>query len=305
MAPMAAVPSGAVSTGSHDETLDEARARNIRDALAEDIGRCDWTGLLVPARQRVRARVIARERAVLAGRDWFDGVVRALDASASLDWHVDEGAWMTPDAPVVFVEADGRALLAAERPALNFIQLLSATATATRRHVDAVAGASPLPEGCAILDTRKTIPGLRLAQKYAVRVGGGQNQRLALWHGILIKENHIAAAGGIGPVLAAAAALDAGVDIQIEVETLAQLEEALAAGANSVLLDNFDLARMREAVALNRAHGGRTLLEVSGSVELAQLRDIAATGVHRISIGRLTKDVKAVDFSLRVLGSVA
>jgi nicotinate-nucleotide pyrophosphorylase (carboxylating) len=290
---------GAISYGESDEGLEAARARNIRDALAEDIGSCDWTGLLVPAGQRIRARVIAREAAVLCGRDWFDGVFAALDRDARVDWQVAEGAWMKPDEPVVFVEADGRALLAAERPALNFIQLLSGTATATRRHVDAVAGASPLPQGCAILDTRKTLPGLRQAQKYAVRVGGGQNQRLALWHGILIKENHIAAAGGIGPVLAAAAALHAGVEIQIEVETLAQLDEALAAGAKSVLLDNFDLQRMREAVALAR---GRALLEVSGSVELAQLRDIAATGVDRISIGRLTKDVKAVDFSLRVLG---
>jgi nicotinate-nucleotide pyrophosphorylase (carboxylating) len=296
---MAKVQSGeCIEFASHNETLEEARARNIRDALAEDIGTCDWTGLLVPAGRRVRARVIAREAAVLAGRDWFDGVMRALDAQALLDWRVDEGAWTQPDAPVVFIEAQGRALLAAERPALNFIQMLSATATVTRRHVDAVAGASPLPQGCAILDTRKTIPGLRQAQKYAVRVGGGQNQRLALWHGILIKENHIAAAGGIRPVLAAARALDAGVEIQIEVETLAQFEEALAAGAKSVLLDNFDLARMREAVALNR---GRALLEVSGSVELAQLREIAATGVNRISVGRLTKDVKAVDFSMRVL----
>ncbi len=196
------------------------------------------------------------------------------------------------------VEADARALLAAERPALNFLQLLSATATETRRHVEAVAGASPLPGGCAILDTRKTLPGLRQAQKYAVRVGGGQNQRLALWHGILIKENHIAAAGGVAQVLANARALNAGVEIQIEVETLAQLREALAQGAGSILLDNFDLARMREAVAVNE---GRALLEVSGSVQLEQLREIAATGVHRISIGHLTKDVKAVDFSMRGL----
>jgi nicotinate-nucleotide pyrophosphorylase (carboxylating) len=281
-----------------NETLEAARERNIRDALAEDIGDGDWTGLLVPAGERVRARVIARERAVLCGRAWFDGVVKALDASAVLDWHVAEGAWMAPDEAVVHVDADARALLAAERPALNFIQLLSCTASETRRHVDAVAGASPLPQGCAILDTRKTVPGLRQAQKYAVRVGGGQNQRLALWHGILIKENHIAAAGGVAQVLANAKALNAGVEIQIEVETLAQLEEALAHGATSVLLDNFDLARMREAVALNRE---RALLEVSGSVQLDQLRAIAATGVHRISIGHLTKDVKAVDFSMRVL----
>ncbi|MBL8387754.1 MAG: carboxylating nicotinate-nucleotide diphosphorylase [Hydrogenophaga sp.] len=291
-----------IGFASRNETLEEARERNIHDALAEDIGTCDWTGLLVPPGRRVRARVIAREAAVLCGREWFGGVVHALDTAAALDWRVDEGAWTQPDAPVVFIEAYARALLAAERPALNFLQTLSATATATRRHVDAVAGASPLHDegrGCAILDTRKTIPGLRQAQKYAVRVGGGQNQRLALWHGILIKENHIAAAGGIGPVLAAARDLDAGVEIQIEVETLAQLEEALAAGARSVLLDNFTLESMRAAVAANR---GRALLEVSGSVELAQLRDIAATGVDRISIGRLTKDVKAVDFSLRVLG---
>jgi nicotinate-nucleotide pyrophosphorylase (carboxylating) len=284
----------------HNETLDEARQRNIMEALAEDIGRGDWTGMLVPAGQRVKVRVIAREAAVLCGRDWFGGVMQRLDPSARLDWQLEEGAWMAPDQPVVFIEAEARALLAAERPALNFIQLLSWTATTTRRHVDAVAGASPNPRGCAILDTRKTIPGLRLAQKYAVRVGGGQNQRLALYAGILIKENHIAAAGGIPQVLAAASALKAGVDIQIEVENLAQLREALAHGATSVLLDNFDLAAIREAVAVN---GGRALLEVSGSVQLSQLRDIAATGVDRISIGKLTKDVQAVDFSMRVLGA--
>ncbi len=281
-----------------NESLASARERNIRDALAEDIGDGDWTGLLVPAGDRVRAQVLAREAAVLCGRDWFEGVVKALDTHAKLDWQVVEGEWMAPDRPLVFIEAEARALLAAERPALNFIQLLSATATETRRHVDAVADASPLPRGCAILDTRKTLPGLRQAQKYAVRVGGGHNQRLALWHGILIKENHIAAAGGVAQVLANARALNAGVDIQIEVETIAQLEEALAHGARSVLLDNFDLPRMREAVAVNR---GRALLEVSGSVQLEQLRAIAATGVDRISVGHLTKDVKAVDFSMRVL----
>ncbi|MBX3635014.1 MAG: carboxylating nicotinate-nucleotide diphosphorylase [Rubrivivax sp.] len=277
------------------------RARNVRDALAEDIGRGDWTGLLVPAGERVAARVLCRERAVLCGRDWFDAVVHALDPSATLAWQVDEGAWMAPDQ--VVADRGRRALLAAERPALNFIQLLSATATETRRHVDAVAGASPLPQGVQVLDTRKTIPGLRQAQKYAVRTGGGHNQRLALWHGILIKENHIAAAGGVPQVLAAARALAAGVEIQIEVETICQLREALAHGAASVLLDNFDLPRMREAVAVNAAAAAPALLEVSGSVTLAQLRDIAATGVHRISIGHLTKDVRAVDFSLRVTGA--
>ena len=192
-----------------------------------------------------------------------------------------------------------RALLSAERSALNFLQLLSAVATQVRRYVDAVAGASPNPRGCVVLDTRKTVPGLRLAQKYAVRVGGGQNQRLALWHGILIKENHIAAAGGIAEVMQQALALNAGVDIQIEVETLAQLQQALDAGATSVLLDNFALADVRRAVALA---AGRALLEVSGGVTIERLREIAATGVDRISIGSLTKDLRAVDFSMRVEG---
>jgi nicotinate-nucleotide pyrophosphorylase (carboxylating) len=288
----------------HNETLEQARARNIRDALAEDIGTTDWTGLLVPEAQRVRAHVVVREAAVLCGRDWFDGAVLALDPTATLDWQVAEGGRMQPGQTVVTLAGQARALLAAERPALNFIQLLSSTATATRAHVDAVAGASPLPQGCAILDTRKTVPGLRLAQKYAVRVGGGRNQRLALWHGILIKENHIAAAGGIAQVLANARRLDAGVEIQIEVETLAQLQEALDAGAASVLLDNFDLPQMRQAVVLNSAQRARAFLEVSGSVQLDQLRAIAATGVDRISIGRLTKDVQAVDFSMRVTGPI-
>lgn len=282
----------------HNETLEAARERNIRDALMEDLGRCDWTGLLVPAGQRVRARVLVREEAVLAGRDWFEGCVKALDAPAKLEWHYAEGAVMGADTPVCFIESDARALLAAERPALNFLQLLSATATLTRRHVDAIAGASPNPRGCAILDTRKTLPGLRQAQKYAVRVGGGQNQRLALWHGILIKENHIAAAGGIAEVMRQAQALNAGVDIQIEVESIDELQQALAAGATSILLDNFTTAQMREAVALT---AGRALLEVSGGVALDQVREIAATGVDRISIGRLTKDVRAVDYSMRVL----
>ncbi len=281
-----------------NETLEQARARNIRDALLEDIGQRDWTALLVPATQRVRSRVIVREDAVLCGRDWFDGTVHALDAAARIAWHAGEGERVKAGATLCEIEANARALLSAERPALNFLQLLSATATLTRRHVDAIAGASPNPRGCAILDTRKTLPGLRQAQKYAVRVGGGRNQRLALWHGILVKENHIAAAGGIAQVLAQARALNAGAEIQIEVETLAQLKEALECGATSVLLDNFELAAMREAVALN---AGRAELEVSGGVQLEQLRDIAATGVDRISVGALTKNVQAVDLSMRIV----
>jgi nicotinate-nucleotide pyrophosphorylase (carboxylating) len=285
----------------HNETLDEARARNIREALFEDIGICDWTAQLVPAGRRVRAQVRVREDAVLCGRDWFDGVFAALDATARIAWHYDEGARMAADTVVCDIEADGQALLSAERPALNFLQLLSGTATITRAHADAIKGASSNPRGCAVLDTRKTLPGLRLAQKYAVRTGGGANQRLALYAGILIKENHIAAAGGVAAALRAAQALNAGVDIQVEVESIAELQEALGAGAVSVLLDNFSEAMMREAVAVT---AGRALLEVSGGVELEQLRWIAATGVDRISIGRLTKDVKAVDYSMRVLGPV-
>lgn len=290
-----------------NETLAQARVRNVRDALAEDIGQRDWTAELVPAAQRVSARVLAREVAVLCGRDWFDDCVHALDASACVDWHVAEGDKTQADAAVCHIDANARALLSAERPALNFLQLLSATATLTRRHVDAIASASPNANGCAILDTRKTLPGLRQAQKYAVRVGGGQNQRLALWHGILIKENHVTAAGGISAVLRNAHALNAGVKVQIEVESLDQLREALACGATSVLLDNFSFAQMREAVVLNMLstrNAKPALLEVSGGVEMDQLREIAATGVDRISIGRLTKDVRAVDFSMRVLERV-
>jgi len=205
---------------------------------------------------------------------------------------------MAPDTLVCDIEADAQALLSAERPCINFLQTLSATANLTREYVNAIAGVSPNPNGCAVLDTRKTIPGLRQAQKYAVRVGGGQNQRLALWDGILIKENHIAAAGSITAALQAATALNAGVDIQIEVENLAELDEALAAGAKSILLDNFNPIQMKLAVSINH---GRALLEASGGIDLEQIREIAATGVDRISLGKLTKDIAAVDFSMRIL----
>jgi len=282
----------------HDETLAEARARNVRDALFEDMGRQDWTGLLIPADKRVRAVVRVRESAILCGRDWFCSTLSTLDPANRIDWKYGEGATMSADTDVCHIEANARALLTAERPALNFLQLLSGTATVTRRHVEAIEGAATSPRGCAVLDTRKTLPGLRQAQKYAVRVGGGRNQRIALWHGILIKENHIAAAGGIAQVMKAALALNAGVDIQIEVESLEQLCEALAAGATSVLLDNFALDDMRAAVKIA---AGAAVLEVSGGVTLAALREIAATGVDRVSVGKLTKDVVATDFSMRVL----
>lgn len=280
-----------------NETLEAARARNVREALAEDLGRCDWTGLLVPADHRVSARVSVREPAVLCGREWFEECFRALDREVRFEWAFAEGDDMVADAVVVRIEGDARTLLAAERPALNFLQLLSATATRARAFAARVRQAQAPGQQCQVLDTRKTQPGLRQAQKYAVRVGGGGNQRLALWDGVLIKENHIAAAGGIAQALAAAQQLEAGVGIQIEVENLDELGEALAAGANSILLDNFALADMRRAVEINR---GRAVLEVSGGVDESTIGAIAATGVDRISVGSLTKDVRAVDYSMRI-----
>lgn len=280
-----------------NESLREALQRNVRDALMEDIGRGDWTAQLVAAGQRVTGRVVAKEAAVICGRPWFDACMRALDARAELTWHVTEGQAVAVGTEVVRIEADARALLSAERPSLNFLQMLSGVATVTRTYVDAIAGLSPNPRGCVVLDTRKTLPGLRQAQKYAVRTGGGSNQRMALWDGILIKENHIAAAGGVTAALHAAQALNAGVAVQVEVESLAELDEALAAGATSVLLDDFSLADMHTAYART---AGRALLEVSGGVSLEGIRDIARTGVDRISSGKLTKDVHAVDLSLRV-----
>ncbi len=281
----------------HNESLEQARERNINDALLEDIGKGDWTAMLVPNDGTVTAKLIVRQEAVLCGQAWFEGCLKKLDGSAQIKWSYNEGDLMKADTTVCDIIAKPRALLSAERPAINFLQTLSWTATITREHVKAIEGASPNPKGCAVLDTRKTIPGLRQAQKYAVTVGGGKNQRLALWHGILIKENHIAAAGGISAAMQAAIALNSGVDIQIEVENIAELKEALSAGAKSILIDNFSLEQMREAVAITQ---GSALLEASGGVSLDQLKHIAATGVDRISIGKLTKDVIAVDFSLRV-----
>jgi len=281
----------------YNETLEQARQRNIHDALMEDIGRCDWTAQLVPSKH-VHAQLIVRQEAVLCGVDWFEGTLKKLDPTAKVTWHYLEGDLMKPDTKVCDIEADSRALLSAERPCINFLQTLSWTASIARQHVDAIAGASPNPKDCAVLDTRKTIPGLRQAQKYAVRVGGGQNQRLALWHGILIKENHIAAAGGVAAAVKAAQALNSGVDIQVEVENFSELKEALDAGAKSILIDNFTTEQMKEAVAFTN---GRALLEASGGIDLDQMRAIAATGVDRISLGKLTKDINAVDFSMRIV----
>ena len=286
--------------GLQNETLRTALARNVRDALAEDVGRGDWTALLVPAGRRATGRVVAKQAAVICGRPWFDACVRTLDTTADITWHVSEGAAVATGTEICRIEADARALLSAERPALNFLQMLSAVASVTRQYVDAIAGLSPNPKGCAVLDTRKTLPGLRQAQKYAVRTGGGKNHRMALWDGILIKENHIAAAGGITPALQAAFALNAGVVVQVEVESIEELQAALAAGAQNVLLDDFTLADMQRAFTVNAASAHPAVLEVSGGVDLDSIGDIARSGVDRISVGKLTKDVRAVDLSLRI-----
>ena len=283
-------------TSSHDSThlftpsqvlLDVARA------LQEDLGAGDLTaGLIDPAR-RARARVLARESAVICGGPWVDAALRALDPSVQITWHVAEGQRCEPDQVVLEAEGSARALLSAERTALNFLQLLSGVATKTATYVEAVAGTR-----AKIVDTRKTLPGLRVAQKYAVRVGGGTNHRIGLYDAVLIKENHIAAAGGVTAVLRATQAVAPQAQfIEIEVETLIQLEEALLAGATMVLLDNMDVPMLQEAVRFN---AGRAILEISGGVTLPGLRALAETGVDRISIGVLTKDVTATDFSMRL-----
>ena len=279
---------------SYGPALQAALQANVQAAIAEDVGSGDLTGLLVPAAKAARARVIVRESAVLCGQPWFDACMRAVDPALEVRWLQQEGARMAPDSVVCEITGPARSLLTAERPSLNFLQLLSGVATATRRYADLIAGTR-----ARVLDTRKTLPGLRLAQKYAVRIGGGENQRLALYDGILIKENHIAAAGSISAAMQAALMLDTSASVQIEVETLAELEEALAAGAKSVLIDNFTVPMMQDAVRLNR---GRALLEVSGGVNADTIRTFAETGVDRISVGALTKDVRATDYSLRIIG---
>lgn len=269
-----------------------ARADAAR-AVAEDVGGGDLTAGLVPDGRRARARVIAREAAVICGAPWVDATLAQVQPQLQSRWHVAEGQCCSAGQVVLEVEGPARGLLTAERTSLNFLQLLSAVATKTALYVDAVRGTR-----ARIVDTRKTLPGLRLAQKYAVRMGGGTNHRVGLYDAVLIKENHIAAAGGIGPVLAAAARVAAQASfVQIEVETLVQLGEALDAGAKMVLLDNMGLPTLREAVRIN---AGRAILEISGGVTLDGLRSLAETGVDRISVGALTKDVKAIDFSMRL-----
>lgn len=272
--------------------LAELARADVARALAEDVGSGDLSAALVDASRSAKARILARESAVICGVPWVEAAVLACDPQARLTWHVSDGQRCAADQVVLEITGNAQALLSAERTALNFLQLLSAVATKTALFVDAVAGSR-----AQIVDTRKTIPGLRLAQKYAVTTGGGVNHRIGLFDAVLIKENHIAAAGGVDAVLRRVAQTAPQARfVEIEVETLDQLDQALASGARMVLLDNMDIPTLLEAV---RRNAGRAVLESSGGVSLATVRALAETGVDRISIGALTKDVKAIDFSMR------
>ena len=264
-------------------------------ALREDIGSGDVTAALVPAAQQVRGRLVTREDAILCGRPWAEAIFTRLDPQVRMTWRAADGEPVTAGAVVFEIAGPARAILTGERTALNFLQLLSATATVTRRFVDAVAGTE-----CRILDTRKTLPGLRSAQKYAVRCGGGDNHRMGLYDRVLIKENHIAAAGSIAGAIATARRTAPGIAVEVEVESLAELEQALAAAPDIIMLDDFSLEDMRAAVARNRAAGRRARLEASGSVTLEAVRAIAETGVDYVSVGSLTKHVHAIDLSMRL-----
>lgn len=266
--------------------------RNVRAALAEDVGSGDLTAPLIPSGKRARAAVLCRRPAVLCGQPWFEACLSHVDRSATVSWTMAEGADVPAGTRVCMVDAEARALLAGERVALNFLQTLSGVATVARRYVEAIAGTR-----ARIVDTRKTLPGLRLAQKYAVRIGGGSNHRIGLYDAMLIKENHIAAAGGVRQAIEQAKKLkNKGDWIQVEVESLDQLREALDAGASMILLDNMTVGQMREAVKIS---AGRAELEASGGITLENARAIAETGVDRMSVGSLTKDLKAADFSMR------
>ena len=266
----------------------------VRGALAEDVGSGDLTAALVPTNQRATATIITRDGAVVCGQPWVKEVFRQLDAGILLEWHLGEGEDATKDQTLCTLNGPARPLLTGERTALNFLQTLSAVASASRACAEAVAGTR-----ARILDTRKTIPGLRLAQKYAVRIGGGTNHRMGLYDGILVKENHIVAAGGIASAVSRAREQGSGVLLEVEVENLTQAEEAMAAGADRLLLDNFSVGLMREAVALRDRQAPHTTLEASGSINFETLRPVAETGVDFISIGALTKNIRAVDLSMR------
>jgi len=263
-------------------------------ALAEDVGPGDLTAELVPPEQRAVARVVTRENCVLCGQPWFDEVFTQIDKSVEVEWRCQEGERVSENQELCEIRGPARAVLTGERTALNFLQLLSATATAARHYADAVAGTATI-----ILDTRKTIPGLRLAQKYAVTIGGARNHRIGLYDAILIKENHITAAGGIESAVGKAMRNATNVLIEVEVENLDQLADTLATPAHRVLLDNFSLSGMRKAVAMRNDRNEDVTLEASGGITLDNVREIAATGVDFISVGALTKDVRAVDLSMR------
>jgi len=274
--------------------LEETVTRDVTRALAEDVGTGDLTAALIPAERTSHARLLTRQSGVLCGVEWFRRTFEELDPDVEIFWHHDDGDDIVADSSLCELEGRSRAILTGERTAINFVQLLSGVATRTRQFVRAVEGTR-----ARILDTRKTLPGLRIAQKYAVATGGGTPNRIGLYDGILIKENHLVAAGGLAQaVREARRAVPEGTMLQVEIETLEQLREALDAGAKLILLDNFDLSRMREAV---RIAGDSAQLEASGGVSLENVRAIAQTGVHRISVGSLTKDVTALDLSMRFL----
>ena len=269
--------------------------KNVSDGLAEDLGAGDLTAALVHPTATAEATIVARESMVQAGRPWVNEVYRQLDTRIAIDWTAADGDTVAAGATVAFLRGPARPLLSGERTALNFLQMLSATATTTARFVEAVSGTR-----AKILDTRKTIPGLRLAQKYAVRCGGGVNHRIGLFDAILIKENHILGAGGIEAAVAEARRLHPGVPVEIEVESIDELRQALHARAERLLLDNFSVDQLREAVAVNRKEGDSpALLEASGNLSLSTVRTVAETGVNFISIGALTKNIDAIDLSMR------
>lgn len=271
--------------------LKKSMQQQVNIALAEDVGAGDLSAQLINENTQAQATIISRDQAIICGIPWANEVFKQVDPDTQVIWHVQEGDEISPNQTLCIINGKARSLLTAERCALNFLQTLSATASQTREYVNAVKGTQ-----AQVLDTRKTLPGFRLAQKYAVIRGGGHNQRIGLYDGILIKENHIAAAGSIEQAMQQALAMDAHVSIQIEVENLTQLEAAITAGAKLILLDNFNLKQMTEAVKLTDR---RAVLEASGGVSLADIRAIAETGVDRISVGGITKHIKAVDLSMR------